>query len=136
MGNHLAHNRVGPVSLPFLPKWSATDHPSSDHLGVKLGHRRVRRSATRRRCKQSLMSQKVLQREIAYARGVSVEHLSSPTRTHQAEDGRAGGSQDGAKPDGQLDSAPRGKRKYRRHPKVPRIPIPMNIWRRERRVDL
>ena len=47
-----------------------------------------------------------------------MEQLSSPTRSHQLEDGRASGLQDGARSDGQLDSAPRGKRKYRRHPKV------------------
>lgn len=60
----------------------------------------------------------ILQKEIAHARGVSFEQLTSPTQPHQQESGRVSVQQDRVKADGQADRASRGKRKYRRHPKV------------------
>ncbi|KAL2046087.1 hypothetical protein N7G274_001534 [Stereocaulon virgatum] len=67
-----------------------------DTLGVKLGHRRL------------------LQKEIAQTRGLSIEQLSSPTGSRPAGDGRGADN----RVDGRAGTGVGGKRKYRRHPKA------------------
>ncbi|KAL9123687.1 MAG: hypothetical protein Q9217_006907 [Psora testacea] len=73
-----------------------------DALGVKLGHRRI------------------LQREIALARGVSIDQsasLNSPSQSYIAYDSRSSAPDEGR---GEYGPGPLGrtKRKYRRHPKA------------------
>lgn len=96
----------------------------SDALGVKLGHRRVRRTnPTPASCRrQSLTSPQKLQRRIANSRGLAPEaSLVSPTRAN-AEDAKVEAVKpEQARPDAK-ETAMVTKRKYRRHPKVCRCP--------------
>ena len=91
-----------------------------DALGVKLGHRRVRERRINVHFLWTpfviieLTLVKVLQREIAQTRGMTVESLNSPFRSGHHDD-RQGHGGDESRADGQGAG---GKRKYRRHPKV------------------
>ncbi|KAM0802838.1 high mobility group box domain-containing protein, partial [Usnea florida] len=67
-------------------------------LGVKLGHRRV------------------LQREIAQTRGLSVEQLNSAGGSGSQDDRQRQGGEE-SRTDGQGSTGGGQKRKYRRHPK-------------------
>ncbi|KAK4698052.1 hypothetical protein P7C71_g130, partial [Lecanoromycetidae sp. Uapishka_2] len=69
-------------------------------LGVKLGHRRI------------------LQKEIANARGLNHEQVSrSTSRAHTSDSGHGGGRREDNKTDARSNTGVGGKRKYRRHPK-------------------
>lgn len=66
-----------------------------------------------------LIGTQILQREIAFSRGLPIDFVTSLGRSRPLEDDREGvGAGDGIKADGKNSTGAGGKRKYRRHPKV------------------
>ena len=65
----------------------------------------------------------VLQREIALARALTVDQLTSPTGSVPSGRAQEGGLESTRSSDGTCGNVTGGKRKYRRHPKVQALPI-------------